>query len=124
MEPVPYEIQEDDVDEVLAVYEPVGGGSWPEEERVKARRHVMSHVVELNEVIATAAEDEGSSEGGVAARAGQLGEDPGDRSPERRDTALAAIEDLLIRDGFIDLQAGESRAFPATGDRDTERDDA
>jgi hypothetical protein len=124
MDPVPYEIREEDVDEVLSAYEPVGGGDWPDDAREEARRHVMSNILELGETIRTAAEDESDSLGASAERAGDMGERPGERGQGRRDMALAAIEDLLIRDGFIDLDADESRAFPATGEADTERDDA
>jgi hypothetical protein len=121
MDAVPYEIREEDVDEVLSAYEPVGGGDWPDEIREEARQHVMSHVVDLAELIRTAAEDPTESVG--TGRTDNMGDRPGDREPERRDMALAAIEDLLIRDGFIDLEADESRAFPVTGEPDTERDD-
>jgi hypothetical protein len=123
MDPVPYEIREEDVDEVLAAYEPVGGGGWPEEVREEARQHVMTHIVELNDTIRTGAEGPGGSTGSAADRIRESGERPGEGSPERRDMALAALEDLLIRDGFIDLEAEESRAFPVTGEPDTERDD-
>jgi hypothetical protein len=171
MDPVPYEIREDDIDEVLSAYESVGGGTFDEETRTEARRHVMRHVLELGEVIGTAPEErrliarldaaemgdareaanaredadargtggEGGtaggagaarSEGGMAAageddgtrgrapwpgRASRPGDRPGTQSDVRRELALAAIEDLLIRDGFIDASADESRVFPVIG---------
>jgi hypothetical protein len=124
MDPVPYEIREEDVDEVLSAYESVGGGDWPDEAREEARHHVMSNILELAETVRSAAEDPNESLGAAADRAGPIGDRPGDRGPERRDMALAAIEDLLIRDGFIELDPDESRLFPATGEADTERDDA
>jgi hypothetical protein len=37
--------------------------------------------------------------------------------------ALGAIEDLLIRDGYIELFSDDARAFPPMRWRDTERDD-
>ena len=124
MEPVPYEIREEDIDEVLDAYEPTGGGDWPEEERREVRKHVMSNLIDLDDTVRTASEDPSDALGRAGDRMGREAERPGERSPERRDMALAAIEDLLIRDGFIDLDADESRTFPASGGHDTERDDA
>lgn len=124
MEPVPYEIRDEDIDEVLDAYEPVGGGDWPEDRREEARAHVRENVLEINETVRSASEDPSDALGAAGDRAGDPGDRPGDRAPARRDMALAAIEDLLIRDGFIDLDEDESRTFPATGEPDDETDDA
>lgn len=123
MEPVPYEIREDDIDEVLDAYEPTGGGDWPEEARVEARNHVMRNIKDIGDTVRSAAEDPSGDAGILTTRTGPESDRPGDRAPDRRDMALAAIEDLLIRDGYIDLDADEARTFPATGEPDTERED-
>jgi hypothetical protein len=124
MDPVPYEIRGEDVDEVLDSYESVGGGEWPEERRKEVREHVMRNVVDLADTIRTASEDPSDALGAAGDRMGAVSDRPGERQPERRDMALAAIEDLLIRDGYLELDPDEGRVFPATGERDTERDDA
>lgn len=123
MDAVPYEIRDEDVDEVLDAYEPTGGGDWPEERRKEVRQHVMRNVLDIDETVRSASEDPSDALGAAGDRMGNIADRPGDRAPERRDMALAAIEDLLIRDGYIDLDADESRAFPATGEADDERDD-
>jgi hypothetical protein len=124
MDPVPYEIREEDVDEVLDAYEPVGGGEWPDDLREEVREHVLRHVLDVNETVRSASEDPSDALGAAGDRAGDIRDRPGDREPDRRDMALAAIEDLLIRDGYLDLDVDEPRTFPITGERDTERDDA
>lgn len=124
MDPVPYEIREQDIDEVLDAYEPVGGGDWPEDRRQEARQHVMKNITDIDTTVRSASEDPSDSLGAAGDRAGNIGDRPGDRAPARRDMALAAIEDLLIRDGFITLDPDEERTFPAIAESDQERDDA
>lgn len=123
MEPVPYEIREDDVDEVLNSYEPTGGGDWDEQARIEARRHVMRNVTDIDDIVRSAPEDRYGRGQSPPEPSGPVGDRPGDREPQRRGMALAAIEDLLIRDGFIDIAADERRVFPATTQHDTERPD-
>jgi hypothetical protein len=113
MDPVPYEIRPEDVDEVLGAY---GGqdGDWTEEDRAEARAHVMKHVLELNDTVRTAPEErrlQPRVDAEDADRALPLTHGPGDASP-RREMALAAIEDLLIRDGFLEAAEDEERVFP------------
>ena len=117
MDPVPYEIREEDVDEVLSAYESVGGREWTDDRRREARDHVMRNVLDVGEIVRSApgerrliprldpAEQDSAQAGGSLA---------GDGSAARRELALAAIEDLLIRDGYIDATADEGRVFPAT----------
>lgn len=126
MEPVPYQITEDDIDEVLNAYEPAGRGNFPEEQRADIRAHVMRHVQDLGDMIRGTPEEplEGArGPGATAVRAGSIADRPGDQSSDRRDMALGAIEDLLIRDGFIALTADEARVFPPAAGTDTERAD-
>jgi hypothetical protein len=124
MDAVPYEIRDEDVDEVLEAYEPVGGGEWPEDARREVREHVMRHVLDLGETVRSASEDPSDRLGAAGDRMGGIGDRPGERAPERREMALAAIEDLLIRDGYLQVAEDEGRVFPVTGEPDTERDDA
>lgn len=113
MDPVPYEIREEDVDEVLSAYESVGG-SWTPEDRSAARNHVMKHVLEIDETVRTAPEERRLMPRGDRATAETSS--PGEDSP-RREMALAAIEDLLIRDGFIEASDAESRIYPVTDEK-------
>ncbi|HSJ24853.1 MAG TPA: hypothetical protein VK929_09310 [Longimicrobiales bacterium] len=119
MQPIPYEIREDDVDEVLSAYESVGGGTYTEEERQEARRHVMRHVLDINDVVQTAPEDRRVSarvDARDEPRQRPVTKGPGELPSMRRETALAAIEDLLLRDGFIEAGPEEKRVFPVSGD--------
>lgn len=111
MDAVPYEISQEDVNQVLSAYEPTGGGDWPDKRRQEARDHVMKHVLELDETIRTASEDPSDAQATAGERMGGIASRPGERSPAREGMALAAIEDLLIRDGFIDVDADEDRVF-------------
>ncbi len=122
MEPIPYEIRPDDIDEVLTAYTPAAG--WSDEERASLHDHVMSHVAELAAIIRTA--PEGREERGLDTRtsavAEPIGARPGDGSPARRELALAAIEDLLLDEGLVDARADEQRVFPVIeGERRTQR---
>jgi hypothetical protein len=122
MDPVPYTIQEDDVDEVLSAYEPVGGGEWTEEARRTARAHVFRHVTDLDDMVRTAPENERVTQD-LRARVHRTGSNSIQDAPSRRELALAAIEDLLIRDGLIGISDREKRVFPAVTERDNEHDD-
>jgi hypothetical protein len=115
MQPIPYEIREDDVDEVLSAWESVGGSTFTDEVRREARAHVMRHVLDINEEVQTAPEDRRTVarvDAEDEPRQRPLTKGPGELPSMRRDVALAAIEDLLIRDGFIDAAPDEERVFP------------
>ena len=84
-DPVPYEIKEEDIDEVLGSY-----GVESDDVRNAARAHVMRSVRDIDDVVRTAT--------------------------DRRETALAAIEDVLISDGFIEAADDEPRVFPVVAD--------
>ncbi|MEX2285067.1 MAG: hypothetical protein WEE89_21455 [Gemmatimonadota bacterium] len=116
MEPVPYHIRTEDIDEVLSAYDA------PEDLRSSAREHVLRQVTEIDFIVRTSPEN---PEAPLAElyRAGQVGDQPGDQSYDRREVALAAIEDVLIRDGFIEISADESRIYPVMARPDSERDD-
>ena len=112
MDPVPYEIREEDVDEVLSAYEGVGGGAFTDDERAEARRHIMRHVLDIDEIVRAAPEDRRALPRDVPAESA-----PREESYPRRELALAAIEDLLIRDGYIDASEEEARVFPIISER-------
>jgi hypothetical protein len=114
MQPIPYEIREEDVDEVLSAYEGVGS-QLDDEARAEARRHVMRNVMDLNETVHTAPEDrrvQSRVDAEDEDRARPVTKGPGELPSSRREMALAAIEDLLIRDGYIEGGADEERIFP------------
>lgn len=118
MDAVPYEIREEDVDEVLSAYEATGGGDFSEDDRKAAHEHVMKNVVDIDDTVRSAAPDPVSETREAGDHTSPLAIRPGEDSPARRGMALAAIEDLLIRDGFIDVTVDERRVFPATSDAD------
>lgn len=111
MDPVPYEIRAEDIDEVLSAHEAVGG-SWSPDDRAAAREIVMRNVLDIGEAVRTAPEDRRVAPRGDRAHPEDMR--PGDDSPARRDMALAAIEDVLIREGFIDITDDDDRVFPVT----------
>ena len=123
MDPVPYEIRAEDVDEVLSAYESASGGDWTDDTRNAARRHVMSRVTDIDEIVRSAPEDARDALSSRGRHAHPESMRPGEQSEARRELALAAIEDLLIRDGFIDVTDDEGRVFPAMTARDNERAD-
>lgn len=100
MEAVPYEIREADIDEVLAAHG--RDRALSDEERNAARDHVMRQVNDINDIVRSAAEQPARDARPDARRAHEIGDRPGETSPARRDAALAAIENVLIRDGFIE----------------------
>ncbi len=122
MNPMPYRIEQQDVDEVLSAYEPVSGGAWTEESRQSARAHVMRNVLDIDETVTTAPEDERSTLDTLV-RVQARADDPAAGGSPRREAALAAIEDLLIRDGFLTISDREKRVFPAVTSRDDEHND-
>ena len=117
MDPVPYNVQPEDVDEVLSAYD------VPEGDRADARAHVMKHLLEIDEEVRAAPETSSGEQRDRSRPYEATSTDMRDFSQDRRETALAAIEDVLIKDGFLELGADDSRVFPVTSDRDSERND-
>ena len=103
MEPVPYEIREEDIDEVLGAY----GATAIRDDAV---RHVMQHARDIDEIVRTAPETSTDYAALHRDRVESIGTRAGEQSNDRREMALAAIEDLLIRDGILD--ATTERIFP------------
>jgi len=83
-DPIPYKISAEDVDEVLSAY------GVRDEIRDNARMHVMRRLPDIDDVVRTIPED----------------------FDERREMALAEIEDILINDGYIEASANETRIYP------------
>lgn len=83
-DPIPYKVSSEDVDEVLSAY------AVPEEIRDDARIHVMRRLPDIDDVVRTVPED----------------------FDERREMALAEIEDILISDGYIPATIDEPRIYP------------
>lgn len=119
MDPVPYEIREEDVDEVLGAY--ASAGELSEEDRAAAHDYVMRHLTDLNEIVRSAPEERRLHAREDPGEPRPVGMRPGDESPARRELALAAIEDLLIRDGLIAAADEESRVFPVVPDDEPRR---
>jgi hypothetical protein len=117
MDPVPYRIRAEDVDEVLTAYE------TRDDVREEAREYVFRQLVNLDDVVRTAPESLDAARRGAVGDIAGSSETLGDFSPDRRELALASIEDELIRGGFVELQPGEARLFPIAFRRDTEIED-
>jgi hypothetical protein len=117
MEPVPYRIRAEDVDEVLTAYEA------SDDVRVEARAYVLRQLVEIDDVVRTAPETPDAPRRGERGDPARSSDTLSDFSPDRRELALASIEDELLRAGFVELDPGEARLFPTTTRPDSERDD-
>ena len=104
MEPVPYEVREEDVDEVLGAY----GVSDMREEAV---RHVMRHVRDIDEIVRSAPETSTEFDALHRDTVEPISTRAGDQSADRREMALAAIEDLLISGGYL-ASSTDARVFP------------
>jgi hypothetical protein len=83
-DPIPYRINDEDIDEVLSAY------SVPDEARDDARMHVRRRLLEIDEDVRMVPEDLNA----------------------RREMALAEIEDILIDGGIIDATPDEPRIYP------------
>lgn len=104
MEPVPYEVREEDVDEVLGVY-------GVTDVRDEAVQHVMRHVRDIDEIVRSAPET-GMEQASLQRDAVEsIATRAGDQSADRREMALAAIEDLLISGGYL-ASPTDARVFP------------
>lgn len=83
-DPIPYRIDDEDIDEVLSAY------SVPDEARAEARVRVRQRLMDIDEDVRMVPEDINA----------------------RRGMALAEIEDILIDDGIIDAAPDEPRIYP------------
>jgi hypothetical protein len=106
MEPVAYEVREEDVDEVLGAY---GARA---DVRDRAVQHVMQHVRDIEDVVRTAPETTADAAHIQRNIVEPISTRAGDQSDARRELALGVIEDLLITDGFIDATSADARVFP------------
>lgn len=107
-DPIPYHIREADIDEVLNAY------GAPAEVRAAARQHVLQQVQDIDEIVRTAPETEGDQQSIHRDVLGAADDRPGDRSSDRRELALAAIEDVLITEGYVEPENPEARLYPIT----------
>lgn len=83
-DPIPYRITDEDIDEVLAAY------SVPDDAREEALMDVRRRLLDIDEDVRTVPDD----------------------LAERREMALAEIEDILINDRIINAMPGEGRIYP------------
>jgi hypothetical protein len=108
-DPVPYQIRTEDIDEVLTAYD------VPDDVRPEAREHVMRHVLDIDAIVRTAPETASDRPALHREIVGSENDQLSAETSDRRELALAAIEDLLIADGFVEPDVGEERIYPSTG---------
>jgi hypothetical protein len=111
-DPIPYHIRDVDIDEVLNTY------AAPDEVRAAAHQLVMQRVLDINELVRMAPETAHDQRLIHRDTLGSGNEHPGDQAPERRELALAAIEDILITAGFVEPDSPENRLYPIVRDRE------
>lgn len=108
MEPRPYQITNEDIDEVISAHESVDHNDFSEQELAVMRAHIMDNILEVDEVSSTAPETDFVATDQARIPSEDDGKDP---SFARKEAALAAIEDILIRDGYIVVDSDEERVF-------------